>query len=64
MSDQQKAALVVSATRAADAMAMAGIRSRFPGASAREQFLRLALLKFGRDLARQAFPEVDLLDPK
>ncbi len=58
MSAGHKAALVVGATRAADAMAMAGIRARFPGASAREQFLRLAVLKFGPDLALQAFPEI------
>lgn len=58
----QKAALVVSATRAADAMAAAGIRARFPGASPREQFLRLAILKFGLELARLAYPEIDELD--
>jgi hypothetical protein len=64
LSDRQKAALVVSASRTADAMAMAGIRARFPGASAREQSLRLAVLKFGRELASQAFPEIARLDPK
>ena len=64
MSAAQKAALVTSATRAADAMAIAGIRARFPGASAREQFLRLAVLKLGYDLARQAYPEIDDLGVK
>jgi hypothetical protein len=59
MTPAHKAALVISASRAADAMARAGIRTRFPGASAREQFLRLAMLKLGVDLARQAFPEID-----
>jgi hypothetical protein len=64
MTAAQKAALVTSATRAADQMAMAGIRARFPNASAREQFLRLAILKFGDDLARQAYPEIDELSLK
>ena len=59
MTPAQKAALVSGTTRAADRMAMAGIRSRFPGASEREQFLRLALLKFGPTLARAAYPEID-----
>jgi hypothetical protein len=61
MSAAQKAALVVSASRAADAMALAGIRSRFPESTPREQFLRLAVLKFGYDLASQAYPEIERL---
>lgn len=61
MSAAQKAALVTSATRAANSMALAGIRDRFPHASPREQFLRLAILKFGPELARQAYPEIDEL---
>jgi hypothetical protein len=47
----QKAALVTSASRAADAMALAGIAARFPKSTPREQFLRLARLKFGYELA-------------
>jgi len=62
MADAHKAALVVGASRSADLMAVAGIRARYPGASAREQFLRLAILKLGHDLARRAYPEVDALD--
>ena len=61
MSAAQKAALVTSATRAANSMALAGIRDRFPHASPREQFLRLAILKFGSELARKAYPEIDEL---
>lgn len=61
MSAAQKAFLVTSASRAADDMARAGIRARFPGASEREQFLRLAILKLGKELARQAYPEIDEL---
>jgi hypothetical protein len=61
MTPAQKAALVVSASRAADAMALAGIRARFPGSTPRQQFLRLAMLKFGDELARRAYPEIDHL---
>ena len=49
---------------AADALALAGIRLRYPGASEREQFLRLACLKLGRDLAKQAYPEIEQLDER
>lgn len=61
MTPAKKAALVVSASRAADAMALAGIRARFPDSTPREQFLRLAILKFGEELARRAYPEIDQL---
>ena len=64
MSAAQKASLVTSASRAADNMARAGIRARFPASSEREQFLRLAILKFGIELARQAYPDIDSLGAK
>jgi hypothetical protein len=63
MTPAHKAALVIGASRAADAMARAGIRARFPNASLREQFLRLAVLKLGYELACRAYPEIDRLDP-
>jgi len=44
--------------RAADALAIAGIRQRFPGAADREVFLRLAVRKLGSDLARRSYPEL------
>ncbi len=59
MEPAQKAALVSGLTQAVFDIALAGIRARYPGASPREQRLRLALLTLGPDLARQAFPEVD-----
>jgi hypothetical protein len=43
-------------------LAMAGIRQRHPGASPREQFLRLAVITLGRDLAARVYPEIDGLD--
>jgi hypothetical protein len=44
-----------------DAMALTGIRARFPESTPREQFLRLALLKFGYQLASRAYPDIDRL---
>jgi hypothetical protein len=38
------------------------VRSRYPDASPREQFLRLAIVTLGFDLARRAYPEIDTLD--
>ena len=61
MTDAQKAALITSMSRAAAAMALAGVRDRYPNASAREHFLRLAILTHGRDLARRAYPDIDEL---
>jgi hypothetical protein len=61
MSDQEKAEAIASLSRAVRDMALAGIRDRHPGASPREQFLRLALLTLGPELARKAYPEIDQL---
>ena len=62
MSPAEKFRAVAELNAAADTMALAGIRLRHPGASPREQFLRLASVKLGRDLARQVYPEIDQLD--
>ena len=59
MSTVDKAHLISSLSRGTRALALAGIRARYPGASLREQFLRLAILTLGRELARQAYPEID-----
>ena len=53
--------MVTGLTRAAVAMALAGIRHRHPEASQSEQQLRLALILLGADLARKAFPDIDRL---
>ncbi len=58
MSPAQKAAMVSGLTRAVHDLALAGVRLRHPQASAREQFLRLALITLGADLARRAYPEI------
>jgi hypothetical protein len=57
MSAAQKAAMITGLTRAAYAMSAAGVRHRHPDASSREQFLRLAIIVLGPDLARLAFPD-------
>lgn len=58
MSPAEKAALVTGLTRAAYEMALAGVRHRHPDASPREQFLRLAIVTLGPDLASRAYPEI------
>lgn len=58
MSAAHKAAIITGLTRAAYAMASAGVRHRYPGASPREQFLRLAVLVLGHELASLAYPDV------
>jgi hypothetical protein len=57
MSPAEKAALVSGLTRAAYDLALAGVRSRYPNASPRVQFLQLAIVTLGRDLARLADTE-------
>jgi hypothetical protein len=62
MSPVEKAAIVSGLTQAAYDLALAGVRARYPDASPREQFLRLAIVTLGRDLASKAYPEVAILD--
>jgi hypothetical protein len=62
MSAAQKADLISGLTRSAYEMALAGVRHRYPKASAREHFLRMALLTLGPELARRAYPDIDHLD--
>jgi hypothetical protein len=57
MSAAEKAALVTGLTNAALALARAGLLERYPDASERELFLRLAILRLGRDLAQRAYPD-------
>ncbi len=62
MTAAEKAAIVTGLTEATYEMARAGIRHRYPNASPREQFLRLAIVTLGPDLARKAYPDIALLD--
>ena len=62
MSPATKAALVSGLTQASYEMSLAGLRQRYPEASSRELFLRLAVLTLGTDLARKAYSEISALD--
>jgi hypothetical protein len=62
MAPAEKLALVSGMTRTVFALAIAGIRDRYPSASEREVFLRFAVLHLGVDLARKAYPETVALD--
>ena len=62
MTAEQKAATVSGLTQAVYELARAGVQHRHPGASPREQFLRLAIVTLGSDLARKAYPEIAALD--
>lgn len=62
MTPAEKASIVSGLTNAAYDLALAGVRQRYPSASPREAFLRLAIVTLGADLARKAYPEIADLD--
>ena len=63
MTPGEKFLLAASMSQAVDQLALSGIVRRFPDASLHEQFLRLAAIRLGRDLAIQVYPEIaDLHD--
>jgi hypothetical protein len=62
MTAAEKAATITGLTQAVYELARAGIRQRHPNASPREQFLRLAIVSLGADLARKAYPEISQTD--
>jgi hypothetical protein len=57
LSGVEIAALVTGAYRAARAMAMAGLRERFPDAGDEELVARFAALTLGDETARRVYPE-------
>lgn len=61
MSPLHKARTVDGLTRTAQALALAGIRHRHPGASERECFLRLAVLKLGGEATMRLYPDAATL---
>ena len=61
MSPLQKARTVDGLTRTAQALALAGIRHRHPGACERECFLRLAVLKLGGEATLRLYPDAAAL---
>jgi hypothetical protein len=64
MTPAQKADVISGLTQAVFELARAGVRHRYPDASPREQFLRLALDVLGRDLACRAYPEASALSDR
>ena len=61
MNPAEKAAIVSGLTQAVYDLASAGVRHRYPHASPREHFLRLAIVTLGQTLAEKAYPEVQQL---
>ena len=57
MSPIEKLHAVSESTQAVLQLSLAGIRRRHPEAADEERRMRLAILKLGRELACQAFPE-------
>lgn len=62
MTPADKLAIVAGLSRAVFDLGLAGVRDRYPAASHREHFLRLAIQRFGRDLAAKVYPEIDALN--
>jgi hypothetical protein len=62
MSPGQRLGLALSLSRSVRALALAGIRQRYPEATDREQFLRFSVAIHGRELATAAYPEIATLD--
>jgi len=63
MTPADKIRIVSAMCRRLDTLAAEGVRRRYPRADAREQFLRLAIVKLGYDLAVEAFPDAAGLEP-
>ena len=65
MTPGEKLSLVERACRDVIVLALAGIRQRHPGASDRECLIRLAELRLGPELVREAYPDADaILGPR
>jgi hypothetical protein len=61
LSPLQRLRLVSDTTRAVTNLSLAGIRRRYPAASERECFLRLAAILLGVDTARRVYPDAGAL---
>ena len=62
MTPDDKMRLVSGLCRRLHTLAAEAVRRRHPQASAREQFLRRAIVRLGYDLAVEAFPDAAGLD--
>jgi hypothetical protein len=63
MSDGEKLQLVLRMSATVRQLTLAGVEQRYPDASPRERFLRVAQITLGDDLARRAYPDLDHLGP-
>ena len=64
MPPSEKLSLVIRLSDTVRQLALAGVRQRYPDASPREQFLRLAMVTLGDDLARKAYPDIEIMESK
>jgi hypothetical protein len=64
MPPSEKLSLVMRLSDTVRQLALAGVRQRYPDASPREQFLRLAMVTLGDDLARKVYPEIEVMESK
>jgi hypothetical protein len=62
MTPSEKLSLAVRMSQTVRDLALAGVRQRYPRAAQHEQFLRLAIVVLGIDLARKAYPGIDSLN--
>jgi hypothetical protein len=63
MTPADKMRIVSAMCRRLHTLAAEGVRRRHPSAGPREQFLRLAIVKLGYDVAVEAFPDAAGLEP-
>lgn len=61
MSPAERLRLVSETSRAVVELSLAGIRRRYPQASEREVFLRLAAIRLGVETARRVYPDAAML---
>jgi len=57
MTPQDKMRLISAMCRRINTLTREGVRRRHPGATAREEFLRAAIIRLGYQLAVEAFPD-------
>jgi len=57
LSPADRLRLVSETTRAVNELSLAGIRRRYPHATERECFLRLAAIRLGADTVRRLYPD-------
>jgi hypothetical protein len=61
LSPAERLRLASEASRAATTLSLAGIRRRYPHATERECFLRLAAIRLGIDTVRRIYPDAAAL---